>query len=549
MTRATPTPPKRTELKPRVVPPASVLGIALLLCALSLVPTLQGYATDAPPDRTFMGFPYMPRDHLQYAGFIRQAHDTGRLLLENPFTGEPQRPSFLLLYFWILGVFTRLTGASVPLAWEIFRVAGGVLYVVVFWWMTGRFIADSKRRVIATGLFAFAGGLGWLATLARATLFPAAKALEYPYDYFWNWSTFGTMVMPNWVWPGLTFMAACLIRMRRGRFADLLTFALLPTVWFLHAYSGMVAYLCFGLLPLAPALRAVSRFERIPWPRVRENLRLAAPGLLSFGIVAAYLLWASTDQVFHLNSLQGFTWTAKFSIWWYPLGYGALLPLAWYGLRAASAERTGLPDDLLISWLLAAFVLSINPWYAGVKFHYLIFPPLALLAARGIFFARDGKGAAASALRSTPVMICLGLVLLLDAPVSLLKEKSQYAVDQDLYNSAAQLDAMRWLDAQPDGLVLSDFVYGTRIPWLAGKKVYQGHWFMTVNLREKSNAVAGFFSPDAPSSFKTDLLRRSGARYVFTGPEDRAGPLDASLPLKRVYENGGIVIYEVTLPR
>ena len=530
------------------VPPASILLIALLVPLLSLIPTWQGYHYQSPPERVFMGFRYMAGDHYQYAAFMRQARDHGSLFMENPFTSERQKGVFVLIYFWLLGIMSRVTGVQVTALWEVLRVLGGALYIIAFWYLSGAYFQERRARLWATVLFSFAGGLDWIVTTLRAALLPVLKPVEYAYDYFWNWSTFGTMQVPNWIWPGLLLVVAGHALLTRLRGRDFLVFLLLPLIWFLHAYSGMVAYLAFGLLPLMPLLVAASRPEPLPWRRARENLRVAMPGLLSFSVVAGYLAWAWTDEVFRLCSARGLTWTNHFSVWWYPLSYGLILPLAWFGIRALVRERT-LASDLLLSWLAAAFILSVNPLYAGVKFQYLMFPPLAILAARGILFLLDTSETARRTAASRPAVAALSLLLFLNAPVSLVKDLPAAKTDRDIYMNAAEIEVMKWLEAQPAGLVISSYRAGNRIPWLAGKKVYLGHWFMTPALDEKSREVAYFFSPQVPTSFKADLLRRSGARYVLVEPGQSPGLESPDLPLRLVYSSGGYVVHQVDLPR
>src|SRR5262249_39165108 len=118
--------------------------------------------------------------------------------------------------------------------------------------------------------------------------------------------------------------------------------------------------------------------------------------------------------------------------------------------------------------------------------------------------------------------------------------------DKDIYMPASEIAAMRWLETQPDGLVLCTYPAGNRIPWLAGKRVYIGHWFMTADVNEKTQESRMFFTPDAPIPFKRAVLEHTGARYVFAGPHERNAEFDdGSLPMHRLHEEGGWVIYRV----
>lgn len=519
--------------------------LALAVPLLSLLHTWQGHLAASPPDRVFMGFRYMAADHFQYAAFMRQAEQDGGLLMTNPFTSEPQRGVYVLMYFWILGVFAHLSGLALTTTWEAFRVLGGMLYILLFWALTAHYFDTRQRRVFATVLFCLAGGLDWIVVLLRVTVFPGIKPLEYPFDSFWNWSTFGTMVFPNWICAASLIMVFSLALLKRPRGWQALTFALPPLAWFMHHYTATALYLSLGFLPLIPLLAAAARQERLPWARARANLRLVAPALLSSGVVALYLMWARSDAVFAQNAAATFQWTLRFPLWWYPLSYGLLLPLAWFGIKAALRDER-LPGDLLLAWLLASFLLSVNPLAAGVKYQYLMFTPIVILAATGRYELEDASPWVRRRLKSAPWMVAASLLLFLNAPACLIKGFSAAGDDAENFRSADEVAAMQWLAGQPDGVVLSWDRSGRVLPWLSGKPVYIAHWFMTLDLRRKASDVAAFFAPQAPASLKRDVLRRSGARYVYFGPSEAAtGSVDPSLPLEKAYENAQVTIFRV----
>src|SRR5574341_1150035 len=118
------------------IPPASVLILALAVPLLSTITTLQGYYGAHPPEKVFLGFRYMSGDHYQYASLMRQAQKDGRFLMENLYTTEPQKGSYVFLYYWLLGSVARLTGATLAAIWELFRFLGGFLLIVVYWRFT-----------------------------------------------------------------------------------------------------------------------------------------------------------------------------------------------------------------------------------------------------------------------------------------------------------------------------------------------------------------------------------------------------------------------------
>ncbi|MGH9868941.1 MAG: hypothetical protein ACREAA_12345 [Candidatus Polarisedimenticolia bacterium] len=525
--------------------PLPVLGMALALALIYLAPTLQGEWSALPPRKVFLGFRYMAGDHYQYAAFIREARDTGSMLMDNPFTTRPQTPVFLFPFFWVVGMAARLIGGSIPLAWDLFRAAGAFAYVLVFWRFAALFFARRPERLAATAVFAFGGGFDWIVTVLRGTVLPAARPLEHPITFFWNWSTFGTALMPNWSWPALVLMAGSAAWLRGPRGGSWLMAGILPLVWLMHAYTGMVAYLVVGLFPIVPAVVALARLERPAMDRSLAHLKMALPGLLSFVMVAAYLEWARQDDVFRQLSGNGFLWTVRFSLAWYPLSYGLLLPFALYGIVVVSRERSRA-GDFLLAWLAAAVLLSVNPWYAGVKFQYLVFPPLCVLAVRGFFDLRSSK-AGFRRLTRNPVVVVAGLMLLfLNGPVSLWRDLPRPGVEPIAFAPQADVNAMTWLASRPQGGVFCHHRTGNYIPWLAGKNVFSGHWFMTPDYKDTVSLTEAFYKPQTPLEEKRRILRSSGSHYVYRGwLESKHGDVDPALGLARIYDQDGVSIWEV----
>ena len=530
------------------LPPIPVLVLALLVPMAGMIPTWQGFLFEELPNRIFMGFRYMPLDHYQYAAFIRQAQDGGGLLMRNPFASEPQLGVFVLPLFWAVGALARLTGGSILVCWELFRLVGGALYILAFWGLSGVYFRTRGHRTLATALFSLGGGLDWIFLALDAAGVPGVDRLLYPSRFHWNWSTFGSMQMPNWIWPAMVLTVAVKAACGSGRQRDLALLGLMPLLWFMHPYSAMVGYLSFALLPLAPLVVAAGGLVPMPWSIFRARLRVAFPALLSFVLVVPYLVWARSDLVFRLSSERGTLWTETFSPWWYIQAYGLILPLAWFGLRALIKESS-LHTDLLFSWLAAAIILSINPLYAGVKFQYLVFPPLALLATRGLLELYAGLPLARQLAGSRAAMMGLAGALCLNSLVIPIKDFSSTPLDSKIFMTSEELTTMKWLDRQPDGVVLSSKRAGNRIPWLASKVVFVGHWFLTPDHDAKLSKARMFFSHQVPLPTRAAILQESRARYVYVSPDEAPEGFDSTgLPLTRIYQAGQHAIYRVDTP-
>ena len=195
-------------------------------------------------------------------------------------------------------------------------------------------------------------------------------------------------------------------------------------------------------------------------------------------------------------------------------------------------------------------LLSVNPWSAGVKFQYLVFPPLCVLAVRGFFMLR-GSRAGFRRLTRKPVVAAAGLMLLfLNAPVSLWRDLPRPGVEPFAFAPQADMNAMRWLASRPDGPVFCHHRTGGLIPWLAGKKVFAGHWFMTPDYNAAVPLSVEFYHPYISLERKRQILAGSGARYVFRGKlESLTGDVDPALGLARIYDQDGVSIWEVPAAR
>lgn len=278
---------------------------------------------------------------------------------------------------------------------------------------------------------------------------------------------------------------------------------------------------------------------------MRSRLGLALPLLLSFIAVAIYLLWASKDPVFAANAAASSQWKVFFTPWWYPITYGLLLPFAWFGIKSMAQERSPA-GDVCLAWLGAAFFLSINPLAGGVKYQFLMFPPLVLLAVRGFSVVREVSPVAMRRMRDPVIVGLLGLALFANAPLSLMFRRVASFDEVNAFTTAGDVAAMRWLSDQPEGVVLSFPSSGALLPWLSGHKVYFGHFFMTLNYGVKQREVQAFFNPMAPAAIKAEFLRQAGLRYVYFGSaESKSGFIDPTLPLERIYDEQGVSIYRV----
>lgn len=512
-----------------------------------MIPTWYGYLVDRPPQKIFMGFRFMADDHFQYASFIDQSAEGGSLLMENRFTTEPQHGRFVLLYMWLLGNISRLSGLGVVGSWELSRLLAGFSFMFLTWRFCGLLFDETRARLLAYLFVGFSGGIGSALYLLTSNLQQGASYsyLRDPFNFQWNWSTFGSMLVPLWVASAaILLLCAHLVAGKWGRVRSPLGIVLPPLIWFMHPYTGIAAYATFGLFPLMPAFRAAWHFEKVDWQAVRERLTTVWPMLFSVMIVLAYIVWARQDRVYAVVAQRVFSWTPTYSLFLYPFAYGLVLPLALYGIKW-SASLPAYARDILLAWLVASTILSLNPFLAGVKFQYLVHLPLAFLAAHGLLQLRCRSEYVKNFLKGVGAIL-VGTLLFVNSAILLLKDFPATARDPNIFLSQAEIEAMQFLKTQPPGNVVSSASAGNRIAWLAAKKVYVGHWFLTIDLDKKLYEVRAFFGPQLSPEQKRSWLASKEIRYIYYGPiESSAGTVDPLLGLATIYDHDGVRIYAV----
>lgn len=542
------TPPSLDKLTRSPKPiTAIVFAVAILVPALAAIPTWYGYQVQRPPQKIFMGFRYMADDHYSYASFVSQSAEEGKLFMENHYTTEPQKGRFLLLYMWLVGKVSRVTGLGVVGSWELARVLSGFVFLLLAWWFSGLLFEGQRKRLLAYMFVGFSGGIGWMLYLVTTQWIRGVNEgyLKDPFNFQWNWSTFGAMLTPLWVAPAaILLLCAYLIAGRRRKLRLWLGMVLPPLIWFMHPYTGIAAYATFSVFPLLPVLRASWRLERVSWQAVRERLVQVWPMLLSVVFVLAYIIWARQDQVYAISAQRVFSWTPTYSIFLYPFAYGLLLPLALYGIKWSSS----LPDrarDILLAWLVTSTILSLNPFLAGVKFQYLVHLPLAFFAAHGLLELRC-RSRFVKQLSTGVGGLMIGMLLFLNSALLIVKDLPSTTTDNNIFISQAEFGAMRFLKDQAPGNVLSSGWAGNRIAWLAAKNVYVGHWFLTIDQEKKLSEVQAFFGLRLSVDQKRQWLTSRQIRYIYYGPIERSvGGVDRALGVTMIYDQDGVTIYAV----
>src|SRR6185295_6470497 len=133
-------------------------AIIIFVLALTTLPYLYAYLT-TPPDKQFMGIMLDVPDHGQYFSWMREL--TYAPLSANKLTPEPNRPVFFNLLWWSLGRLGWLLGLGYPGMFQLLRLVGGTLFLLLAYRVCAWFLPDHLMRRTAFLIIAFTSGLGW----------------------------------------------------------------------------------------------------------------------------------------------------------------------------------------------------------------------------------------------------------------------------------------------------------------------------------------------------------------------------------------------------
>jgi hypothetical protein len=111
------------------------------------------------------------------------------------------------------------------------------------------------------------------------------------------------------------------------------------------------------------------------------------------------------------------------------------------------------------------------------------------------------------------------------------------------------MEALRWFrsNSNEDDVVLCSYLSGSVLPAVSARRVYLGHYGLTVDSQTKGELVSRFFSGAMSAEEAGSFLRRQRIQYVLVGPFERAGAsgLAPPGPLSPVHRSGEVVIYAV----
>lgn len=190
----------------------TVFWACLVAALLAAFPFITGSIVAARSGDWFAGFQHSFDDQMVYSAWMTQAQD-GRLLMDNRFAVDPQPGLTVHLYYFVLGLISKVLG--IPVTLVLARAALSALFIVLLHRFLRRIEVDTYFIKLALCLGVFGGGFGFLlwhqfGDLIVRPEFAAVSPLlggRLPIDV-WQPEAF---VFPSLLTNGLFVVSLCLI--------------------------------------------------------------------------------------------------------------------------------------------------------------------------------------------------------------------------------------------------------------------------------------------------------------------------------------------------
>lgn len=526
--------------EPRLPVPAVVWLMALGVAVLRALPFLQQVLTRPPRGWVYLPIGYIPPDWLTYAALVRQLRDSGRLLLANPFTTEPQEGRFVLLFHQVLGVLHAAAGIDVFWLLELSRLPLLLLFFAVLWRFLAGPLQERRQRIWACGLVALAGGLEALVLpLAQAALPAAAFArVDRELWHLYGWNAFETFYNPLWVAALVLLLLAARPLLQPGgprgwrdRAQAAIAFFVLALT---HSYTTILLGAILGGV-------VVTELALAP-PAGRQRLRAAIVSLAPpAAVLAAITAWQLGDPVFRASA-HGLMGNEAAVLSWLPITHGVLGFFVLRGFQQWTRSRH--PWRLVVGgWLGGVALLSASTLLNGYHFLSGLHLPLCIAAAPALAAASERWRAQGA--RGAMRLAVVG-VLLFASPLAV-TWRSLRDARQDSVVPASFVSVIGELQQLPATHVLTPPALGYLVPATTPHRVWLGHWFLTPDFGVRSRWYARLVEDPATQASVLPALvdaHRIGAVVV---PSSVAGSVSGLLGerVARVSPHGPLAVIQL----
>ncbi|HFC09684.1 MAG TPA: hypothetical protein ENJ54_07555 [Chloroflexi bacterium] len=500
-------------------------GLTALVLVVAAAPYLALWLR-AGKDFVFSGLVYNPYDGYTYLAKMREGW-MGAWRFTLPYTPRPGPGAYLYLFYLALGHLARLVGLSLPLVYNLARLAGDVALVwALGWFFGGLFPEDAFARRTAWVVALFTLGMGWVVLPWTSGMPPADFWLTDAYPFL------ALLTNAHFPWA----LAGVVALLRPGR----------PRWWDALIALGVALLSPFGVV-LVGLVLAVQFAVEYTFPR-GEGRRCGVfrfPGAevwcrglwvaLGGAPYTAYVYWAT-----HHDPVLA-QWTAQ-NRTPLPRGWNLLAAFApWALVAVAGLWRRHPAKRRLALWAGMALGLAVLPLAVQRRFLLGFEVPLVGLAALWLTQRRRrGWWVGVLSAAVVPSLIAVWVVFPWQASQP---RASLWFLTRD------EQQAMVWLreHTPPETVVLAAPQTGAIIPAWSGRRVVYGHLMETIDGPRYRELVGDFFRRCMKGRAAWAFLHEEGVDYIFLGPRERAlGGLPIYLlPSAVAARFGEVVVYRV----
>jgi hypothetical protein len=515
-----------------------LLSICLLLL-ISFIPTAAALYFRTP-GWSWTGI--LSRNTADVNGYLSIIEEVrqGHLRTHNLFTAEPHPAFQIRPYYSILGLIGRL----LPFASNVFLLEVGRFFsllalLILLAVLIRRIFAEQRDQIFGLLFVVTASGLGWLHLTADP---PDLRIVET--------STFLAFLSPPLYSVSLSLFIGIILCLETSWRQPEKKWSYGLMACLLALWEGFDRPFLLG--PLLGAVAFTTWWFAIFRRRLNEFLFPALLVLLGASLAIGYQAHVvSQIPIYEAWNRQHVVLTpvpARLL-----LSYGLLLPFAIFGCRSFLQKKPEL-GTLLAFYLLFSMILSHFPIQFQERF--LEGSPLCLS-----LFAAYGLLQLIHRFSSTRVQTSIAIfIIALFLPSSAVaffndivvlesRRPPQYLPDELL----AAIKSLRDLIPQGDA-ILSAQSSGNFIPAYSGRQVVLGHQVQTAGFFQKLQLVTAVLRTNPASGNSGYMLRASGARWLFWGPEERYLAADVFDPEKspycqRKFSNRLARIYRLRFPK
>ena len=531
-----------------------VVGIGLVVLAISSIPCLLGYRS-AAPGTEFGGFVVDLDDSYSYLAAMQQGLGKG-WRYQVLFTPEEHRGIYLHTFYLGLGKLSSLLGFSLMQMYQLARVVCGLSLLITAYMFLSLFLEGRSERLVAYLLISFSSGLGWVVLLSGSSTLRGVSPID-----FWLMDAYTFFIIFTFPHSAAAVTLLLLFFILASRYRETYQLrallggcvVLLP-LCLIHPFTPL---LVDGVLAAHWALLSLNRRKLLG----REATAVTIWALAPLPILVYYFHAFTSDPVLQNWAVQNFLPSPPATH--LLLGYGIVFLLA-VGGAAHVIQQRNERRLLLVAWVISAVILLYVPFTLQRRMVEGLHIPLCVLATIGLFeyllpvamdlgwlsrFAR-WRGYQTAGLRR--FLLYSIVMATIPSNLYLLAGYSASALSNDpaLYYGLEEVDAVDWLGESTErtDTVLASYRISRYIPARVGNRVFMGHFHETVQVESKKGMAESFFEETTSDDARRAFLAKYGISYVFHGPRERlVGEFDPSRApyLTPVFDNASVQIYSV----